>query len=212
MQLVEFPFVLADAVQGAARPKQAKLIALSLSQMPRDVGRGVQPVRQRIKQQGRRNADVIALREAEHRDADVHIGVLNGIIREAEFLSAKHQGHGLVERQGVGREVVAVRASGHNLVALLVQTLVCRRGIEILILVMLEVEPLRAAHHHLRIHVVMVHVLHDVDILNATQLATAQHRAGIVRLENVFQNDGDMACPKVENLLKTLPALVGDEL
>ena len=98
MQLQKLPVVLPNAAQGAARPHEAQGIAFLLSEMPVDVGRGMKAVGQRIQQQGRRHADVVALREAVHRYADVHVGMLDGIVREAEFLRAENQGDGLVQR------------------------------------------------------------------------------------------------------------------
>ena len=49
-------------------------------------------------------------------------------------------------------------------------------------------------------------------ILDTSELTTAQHCTGIMRLENVLKNDREMPCAKIENFLKTLPAFVGDEL
>ena len=50
----------------------------------------------------------------------------------------------------------------------------------------------------------MVVVLHDMHILDASELTTAQHCAGIVGLENVLKNDSDVSCTEIKNLLKTL--------
>ena len=66
----------------------------------------------------------------------MHVGVLNGIVRQAQLFGAEDQGHRLVEGQGVGREVVAMRTSGHNLIAFVVQTLKNLRRVELLIIIM----------------------------------------------------------------------------
>ena len=95
MQLLELAFVLPDAAEGAACPHKAQCVAFGFGEVPVDVGGGMEAVGQRIKQQRRRDADIVTLSESEHWDAHVHIGVLYGIIREAEFLGAEHQGYGL---------------------------------------------------------------------------------------------------------------------
>ena len=48
-------------------------------------------------------------------------------------------------------------------------------------------------------------------VLDATEVASAQHRAGIVGLKDVLQNDGDMPSAEVKHLLETLPAFIGDK-
>ena len=60
--------------------------------MPIHIGRFMQPMRQRIHQQGRRNTDVVALREAIHRDAHKAIGMVHHIIGNACFFRAENQG------------------------------------------------------------------------------------------------------------------------
>ena len=104
MQLQKFPVVLPDATQRAARPLKAQGVAFLLGEVPVDVGGSMKAVGQGVEQQGRRYTDVVALREAIHRDADVHVGMFHRIIRKAEFLRAENQSDRLVQRQRIRRE------------------------------------------------------------------------------------------------------------
>ena len=167
MQLEKFPVVLPDAAQRAARPHEAQRIAFLLGEVPVDIGGGMKTIRQRIQQQGRRNADVVALREAIHRDAHMHVGMLDGIIGKAKLLSTEDQSDGLVQRKCFGREIVAVGTGGHNLIALLMKTIVGFGRVERITLVIIQVQPLGAAQHHIRVDIVMVVVFDDVDVLYA---------------------------------------------
>lgn len=211
MQLQELPVVLPDAAQRTTRPHETHGIAFFFREVPVDVSGGMKTIRQGIQQQGRRNADVVALREAVHRDAHMHVSMLNGIIGKAQLLRAKDQSDGLVQRKRFGCEVVAMRTGGHNLIALLMKTIVGFGRVERITLVIIQVQPLGAAQHHIRIDIVMVVVFDDVDVLYAPKVAGTQHRAGIVRLEDILQNDRDMPSTVVENLFETLPSLVGNE-
>ena len=86
MQLSKLPFVLPDAIQRTARPNKAQSITFLLREVPVDVRRSMETIGQRVHQQGSRHTDIIALREAIHRDADMHVSMLNGIIRKAKLL------------------------------------------------------------------------------------------------------------------------------
>ena len=211
MQLQELPVVLPDAAQRAARPNEPQGIALLLGEMPVDIGGGMKTIRQRIQQQGRRNTDVITLREAIHRDAHVHVGMLDGIIGKAQLLRAKDQSDGLVQRERFGCEIVAVGTGGHNLVTLLVQLPIGLGCVKLTFFIIIHIEPFRAAQYHVGIDIIMIGVFHDVDVLDATEVTGTQYRAGIMGLEDILQNDRYMPCAEVEHFLETLPALVGDE-
>ena len=80
MQLQELPIVLPDAAQRAARPFKAQGIAFLFGEVPVDVGGSMKAVGQGVEQQGRLYANVVALREAVHRNADVHVGMFHSIV------------------------------------------------------------------------------------------------------------------------------------
>ena len=52
----------------------------------------------------------------------------------------------------------------------------------------------------------------NMDILDTGQVAATKDGAGIVRLENILQHHGDMACTPCQHFFESFLAFVGDEL
>ena len=81
MQLSKLPVILPNAAQRAARPHEAQRITFLFREMPVDIRGSMKTVGEGIHQQSRRNTNVLTIREAIHRNADMHISLLNSIIR-----------------------------------------------------------------------------------------------------------------------------------
>ena len=115
-----------------------------------------------------------------HRDLYVHVGMLEGIVGEAGLFGAENHGDGLVERQSVRGVIVLMRAGGNDLITLAVQIVERLRGVELVDVVFMQVEPLAGTHDDVRIYVVNPFVFNDVHVLYACEVAAAQHSTGIV--------------------------------
>ena len=170
----------------------------------------MQPLCQRVHQQSRGNTDVKALGEAVHRNLDVHVGMLQGVVGETGLLSAEDNRYRLVERQRVGREVVLMRTGGHNLIAFAVKQVECLGGVELVDVVFMQVEPFRRAHHDVGVDVVNPFIFNDMDVLNACQVAASEHCAGVVRLIDVLKHYGEVTRAVLQHLLEALFSPVGD--
>ena len=73
-----------------------------------------------------------------------------------------------------------------------------------------EVDPFVGAHGDIGVGCVFVMVLDDVDILDAEAVAAAQDGTGVVGLEDVFEDDADVACAVEDEFVEEL-AFVGTE-
>ena len=163
-----------------------------------------------IHQQSRGNTDVVALGEAVHRNLDVHVGMLEGVVGETGLLGAENHCYRLVERQGVGREVVLMRAGGDDLISFTVKHIECLGGVELANVVFMQVEPFRRAHHDIGVDVVNPFIFNDMDVLDACQVAASEHCAGIVRLVDVLEHYGEVARAVLQHLLEAPFSLIGD--
>ena len=182
---------------------------LLFGEMPVDVA-FVQTLCECVHQQSRGNTDVEALGEAVHRDLDVHVGMLQGIVGEACLLGAEDYRYRLVERQSVGREIVLMRAGGHYLIAFAVKQVESLGGVELIHVVFMQVEPFGAADDDVWVDVVDPFVFDDMDVLNACQVAASEHCAGVVRLIDVFEHYGEVTCAVLKHLLEAPFSLIGD--
>ena len=52
-------------------------------------------------------------------------------------------------------------------------------------------------------------LFNDVQVLDAEAIAATDDRAGIVRLEDVFQNNGQVPCPEMDILFKKALFMLG---
>lgn len=161
--------------------------------MPVDVA-FMQPLCERVHQQCRGNADVEALRESVHRNLDIHVGMLEGVVGEAGLFGAENHGYGLVEWEGVEAVVVLMRACGHYFIAFAVKKVETLRCVELADVVFVQVEPLAGAHHDVGVDVVNPFVLDDMDILHSSEVAAAQDSTGVVRLIDIFEHYREVTC------------------
>ena len=163
-----------------------------------------------VHQQSRGDTDVEALGEAVHRNLDVHVGMLQGVVGEAGLLGAENDGDRLVERQSVGRVVVLMRTGGHNLITFAVKQVESLGGVELVDVVFMQVEPFRRAHHDVGVDVVNPFIFNDMDVLNACQVAASEHCASVVRLIDVFEHYGEVTRAVLKHLLEAPFSLIGD--
>ena len=177
--------------------------------MPVDVA-FMQPLCERVHQQCRGNADVEALRESVHRNLDIHVGMLEGVVGEAGLFGAENHGYGLVEWEGVEAVVVLMRACGHYFIAFAVQIIKSLGSVELADVVFVQVEPFAGAHHDVGVDVVNPFVFNDMDVLHAGEIAAAQNCAGIVRLIDVLKHHGEVACAEIQHLFEALFSVKGD--
>ena len=210
VQFVKLLLETSHSVERLARPVEAKFLFFLFGKLPLDVA-FVKTLCERVHQQSGGDADVEALRESVHRNLDVHVGVFEGVVGETCLFGAENHGNRLVERERVGRVVVLMRTGCYDFVAFAVKQVKRFRRVELVHVVFVEVEPFRTADHNVRIDVVNPLVLNDMNVLNARQVAASQHRARVVRLVDVLQNDGDVACSVFQNLLESLFPFLRDE-
>ena len=134
--------------------------------MPVDVA-FVQTLCQCVHKQSRGDTDVEALGKAVHRNLNIHVGMFEGVVGEAGLFGAENHSDGLVERQGVGGEIVLMRAGGDYFIAFTVKEIESLGGVELVYIIFVKVEPFGAANHYVGVDVVNPFVFDDVYILHA---------------------------------------------
>ena len=170
----------------------------------------MEPLCQRKHQQSCGNTDIVALGEAVHGYLYVHVGVFQSVVGETCLLGAKHHCDGLVERQGVGSVIVLMWAGGDYLIAFAVEEVESLGRVKLIDVVFMQVEPLGAADDDVGVDVVNPFVLDDMDVLDAGQVTASQHRAGVMRLIDIFEHDSEVTCAVLQHLLKAPFPLIGD--
>jgi hypothetical protein len=78
--------------------------------------------------------------------------------------------------------------------------------------VFVEVDPFVGAHGDVGVGCVFVMVLDDVDVLDTEAVAAAQDGTGVVGLEDVFEDDADVACAVEDEFVEELAFVGAEEL
>ena len=97
---------------------------------------------------------------------------------------------------------------GDNFVTFGVEVLVALEDVWVLVVV----DPFVGAYGDIAGGVEFVVLFDDVDILDAEAVAGAEHGAGVVALEDVFENYGDMTGSVEHEAFDESAAVVADEL
>ena len=203
-----FPELLLQQIMAghdAAVKVQGELFLFRFIELPVDAG-GAESFDETGDREGEGHGDVEALGEAVHGDAEVAFRSGQGGGGEAFVFGPEEERDGLVD--GQGGEVVTglVRRGGDEPVAAGLERL--NRGLGTVIAV--QGEPLRAAHGDVVVRAIVIATLDDVDILQAEAVATAEAGAGVVGLVDVFEEDGEMTGPLIEDGDDLFPLVVSD--
>ena len=137
--------------------------------------------------------DIEAFGEAVHRDFHGAVAAGDGFVGEPCEFGAEPEGGFVFHRQVVEEEAVFGGQRGHELVAGRVELVGAPFHIARLIGVVVQREPFVRTHGNRLVNREFILLLHDMDILDAVAFAGAHHRADVLRLEKVFQYDGEMA-------------------
>ena len=137
--------------------------------------------------------DVETFGEAVHRDFHGAVAAGDGFVGESCEFGAEPEGGFVFHGQVVEEETVFCGQRGHEFVASRVELVGAPFHIARLVWVVMQCEPFVRAHGNRLMNCEFILLLHDMDILNAVAFAGAHHRADVLRLEKVFQHDGEMA-------------------
>ena len=73
-------------------------------------------------------------------------------------------------------------------------------------------QPLAGPQRHLDIRSKVVLRFNDVDVLNAQTIARSKNSAGVVLVIDVLQNDCQLTCPELHDIVKALQTVVSQTL
>lgn len=142
--------------------------------MPVDVA-FMQTLCEGVHQQGGGDTDIEALRETMHRNLHVHVGMFESIVGETGFLGAENHGYRLVEGKSVEAIVILMRTCGSDFISFAVKIVESLRCVELICVVSVKIQPFARTNNNVGVNIIDPFVLNDVDVLNASEVATAQY-------------------------------------
>lgn len=160
------------------------------------------------KGEGHGNGDVEALGEAIHGYLDVFVGEVDSLRGEACKFGAEDECYGRGDVEVGDEGVVGVGSGSDNSVAAAAQLFIGRLDVGVGVVV----DPLGGAYGDVAGRVEGIVALHDMDVLDTEAVAGAEDGGGVVRLVDVFECHGDVACAQRGDAVDELAAVVGDKL
>ncbi len=192
-------------------PFEIEGVALLLRQAPVNVG-VAEPFGKVGKDDGRGVGDVEAFCEAVHRDEGGTVRALDSLIREPRQLCAEEEGGLPVQGQVVDGGPLLVGQRGHHIIALRVQVIDTLPHVVPGVRVVVQSEPLVGPHADVLVDLESVAVLHDVGVLHTVTLATAHHRADVLRLVEILQHHRHVTGAVGKDFQQARLALLGYKL
>ncbi len=166
--------------------------------------RMVQAIAYFIQANGRADRNIEALGKAKHRNMYMGICLLKDLFTQPELFRAEPDG-GLFLQWEFGQGNRGwIEAGGNNPESGFAQMLETSVSIVCIWSTMtMQVDPVGSTHCHLRIQREGIRILDYVQVLYAEALAGAHDCTGIVRLENVLQDDANMVRAMLNHLFHT---------